>query len=83
MPLAPVPPMAAAAAAATDGGIFTAHVGHPLYRIDYCCFARQLGWMPAAAAVQTDVHLSDHFPVVFDFDLPSAGGAAKEVGARL
>lgn len=47
--------------------IFSAHVGHPLYRIDYCFVAAASGLTPLAAAVHTSVQLSDHFPVTFDF----------------
>lgn len=47
--------------------IFTAHVGHPLYRIDYCFVSLAAGLKPVEAIVHRDVELSDHFPVSFDF----------------
>lgn len=53
--------------------IFTAHVGHPLYRIDYCFFSTEMGLAPLAANVRSEILLSDHFPVVFDFRAPPAG----------
>jgi len=43
----------------------TAHVGHPLYRIDYCFVSRASGFRAVGAEVQTDVALSDHYPVEF------------------
>ena len=48
--------------------IFSAHVGHPLYRIDYLFQGDGLAGVlaPAAAHVAVDMALSDHFPVVFD-----------------
>jgi len=57
-------------ASSPDDSIFTAHVGHPLYRIDYCFFSTDSGLSPLSASVRSDVHLSDHFPVVFDFRVP-------------
>lgn len=77
-----------------DNAIFSAHVGHPLYRIDYC-FAALGGTSPlleaAGARVHRDVHASDHFPVSFDLkvSLPGVnpgvtahgGGAAVGLGS--
>lgn len=46
--------------------IFTAHVGHPQYRIDYCFVAGAAGLEVSGAKVHADTPLSDHFPVSFD-----------------
>lgn len=54
-------------AAAGEDPIFTAHVGHPLYRIDYCFASHVSGLRVTEANVHTDIVLSDHFPVSFDF----------------
>lgn len=61
------------APSAPEDSIFTAHVGHPLYRIDYCFFSTGLGFAPLSASVRSEILLSDHFPVVFDFRVPPAG----------
>jgi endonuclease/exonuclease/phosphatase family metal-dependent hydrolase len=53
--------------------IFSAHVGHPLYRIDYCFVTARLGFKPSGAKVHTEITLSDHYPVSFDFIMPPAG----------
>jgi len=52
---------------AGDNPIFSAHVGHPLYRIDYCFVSAASGLDPVASQVHADINLSDHFPVSFDF----------------
>jgi len=54
---------------ASEDPIFTAHVGHPLYRIDYCFASSASGLKPTEAVVHRDIELSDHFPVSFDFHL--------------
>jgi len=59
--------------AASGDDIFTAHVGEPMYRIDYCFTSRGSGLVPTRAQVLADVHLSDHFPVAWDFTLAPAG----------
>eukprot|EP00927_Polykrikos_kofoidii_P034106 TRINITY_DN28937_c0_g1_i1.p1 TRINITY_DN28937_c0_g1~~TRINITY_DN28937_c0_g1_i1.p1 ORF type:complete len:388 (+),score=58.52 TRINITY_DN28937_c0_g1_i1:98-1261(+) len=51
--------------------IFSAHVGHPIYRIDYCFVASDLGALSTSAAVQMGFPpISDHFPVTFDLVVP-------------
>jgi len=56
-----------------SNSIFTAHVGHPQYRIDYCFMASAASLAACGAQVHTDVVLSDHFPVSFDFSLGAVG----------
>jgi len=55
---------------ASEDPIFSAHVGHPLYRIDYCFMSNASGLLPQRAKVHTEIELSDHFPVSFDFAMP-------------
>lgn len=68
-------PLSARAQASSDP-IFSAHVGHPLYRIDYCFVSGSSGLRPRDSRVHTDIELSDHFPVSFDFQV-------LDIGARL
>mmetsp|Transcript_80364 Transcript_80364/g.152789 ORF Transcript_80364/g.152789 Transcript_80364/m.152789 type:complete len:342 (-) Transcript_80364:81-1106(-) len=62
-------PLSARGQAGTDP-IFSAHVDHPLYRIDYCFISNASGLLPHYAKVHTEIELSDHFPVSFDFRVP-------------
>eukprot|EP01062_Namystynia_karyoxenos_P038246 TRINITY_DN27767_c0_g1_i1.p1 TRINITY_DN27767_c0_g1~~TRINITY_DN27767_c0_g1_i1.p1 ORF type:complete len:305 (+),score=69.86 TRINITY_DN27767_c0_g1_i1:149-1063(+) len=51
----------------------TAHVGEPLYRIDYCWAGRELlsRFSLAGARVATECSGSDHYPLVTDLTLPT------------
>jgi len=57
-----------ARANAADDPIFSAHVGHPVDRIDYCFVAAKAGIAVRRATVLTQVVFSDHFPVSFDLE---------------
>ncbi|CAK0899478.1 unnamed protein product [Prorocentrum cordatum] len=57
---------------------FTAHVGHPMYRIDYAFISRGAagaGLRLLGAAVDGSAVGSDHFPLVVDLEWASSDGA--------
>lgn len=56
--------------------ITTAHVGHPLMRVDYCFASHALGLKSTVSKVEVGMVSSDHFPVTFDF----SGAAPDQAG---
>lgn len=60
------------------GPVFSAHVGHPIYRLDYCFTAATM-LSPVQASVETSMQNSDHFPVCFDMRVdPSAQSSYED-----
>lgn len=61
---------------------FTAHVGQPMYRIDYAFIsggAAGAGFRLLDAAVDGSANGSDHFPLVVDLEFAGPGGACSQL----